>query len=59
MSKSSKTQKSGLPPAPTSQEAWHKPKARRFGFLAGELKVPPDFDEMGREAIEQLFDDQD
>jgi antitoxin (DNA-binding transcriptional repressor) of toxin-antitoxin stability system len=30
---------------------------RRLGFLRGEIDVPADFDEMGREEIEQLFAD--
>jgi prevent-host-death family protein len=29
--------------------------ARRFGFLAGEIEVPDDFDEMGRAEIEAVF----
>ena len=29
---------------------------RRLGFMAGEIKVPDDFDGMGREEIEGLFD---
>ena len=28
---------------------------RRLGFLAGEISVPADFDQMGREDIEHLF----
>lgn len=28
---------------------------RRFGFLAGEISVPEDFDTMGSEKIEALF----
>lgn len=28
----------------------------RLGFLAGEIEVPDDFDTMGAEEIEQLFD---
>ena len=28
---------------------------RRIGFLKGQLKVPDDFDEMGREEIERGF----
>ncbi len=28
---------------------------RRLGFLAGEIKVPDDFDQMGAEEIERLF----
>ena len=29
---------------------------KRVGFLTGQIAVPEDFDEMGREEIEQLFD---
>lgn len=29
---------------------------RRFGFMAGQIMVPADFDRMGSEEIEQLFD---
>jgi prevent-host-death family protein len=29
---------------------------RRLGFLKGEISVPADFDEMGREEIERLFE---
>jgi prevent-host-death family protein len=32
---------------------------RRIGFLAGQLQVPDDFDEMGREEIEEMFGLQD
>ena len=28
---------------------------RRVGFMAGEIAVPDDFDEMGRNEIERLF----
>jgi prevent-host-death family protein len=28
---------------------------RRIGFLAGQIEVPDDFDEMGSEEIEHLF----
>ena len=28
---------------------------RRVGFMDGEIKVPDDFDEMGREEIEKMF----
>ncbi len=28
---------------------------RRLGFLAGQIAVPEDFDQMGRAEIEQLF----
>ena len=30
-------------------------QARRLGFLAGEISVPDDFDQMGRNEIEHLF----
>ena len=30
-------------------------QVRRLGFLAGQFKVPEDFDRMGREEIEQMF----
>lgn len=31
-------------------------KVRRLGFMAGQITVPDDFDRMGGEMIEQLFD---
>jgi len=31
-------------------------QVRRLGFLAGEISVPDDFDEMGRDEIEKMFD---
>lgn len=30
-------------------------KAKRVGFMAGQLRVPADFDRMGRDEIESLF----
>ena len=30
-------------------------KPRRIGFMAGEIKVPDDFDTMGQDEIERLF----
>jgi prevent-host-death family protein len=36
---------------PTSQQV------RRLGFLAGQIKVPDDFDQMGAEAIAEMFGD--
>lgn len=30
-------------------------QVRRLGFMAGQIKVPADFDSMGRAEIEQLF----
>jgi prevent-host-death family protein len=35
--------------APTSSQV------RRLGFLAGQISVPDDFDQMGRDEIERLF----
>lgn len=32
-------------------------KPRRIGFMAGEIKVPDDFDRMGQKQIERLIDD--
>ena len=31
---------------------------KRIGFLAGQIEVPDDFDDMGREEIEQMFTQQ-
>ncbi|WLI90009.1 type II toxin-antitoxin system prevent-host-death family antitoxin [Massilia sp. R2A-15] len=31
-------------------------KPRRLGFLAGEFSIPDDFDTMGAQEIEQLFE---
>lgn len=30
-------------------------QVHRVGFMAGQISVPDDFDEMGREAIERIF----
>ncbi len=30
-------------------------KPRRLGFMKGQISIPDDFDEMGREEIEELF----
>lgn len=30
-------------------------KVRRLGFMEGQVSVPDDFDEIGREAIERMF----
>ena len=30
-------------------------ETKRIGFLAGQIEVPDDFDDMGREEIERLF----
>ncbi len=32
-----------------------KPKSRRLGFLAGQIKVPDDFDDMFVDEIEEMF----
>jgi prevent-host-death family protein len=32
---------------------------RRIGFMAGQIAVPDDFDSMGRERIERLFQGRD
>jgi prevent-host-death family protein len=48
--------KAGRPVAkmvPLGKSEGKKPK--RLGFMAGALKVPDDFDTMGREEIEALF----
>jgi antitoxin (DNA-binding transcriptional repressor) of toxin-antitoxin stability system len=33
-----------------------KPERRRLGFMAGQIRVPDDFDRMGDRAIEVLFE---
>lgn len=33
-------------------------QAKRLGFMEGQLKVPADFDRMGGDVIESLFDGQ-
>ena len=40
----------------TALEAPGPGKIRRLGFMAGQFTVPDDFDQMGRDQIEQLFD---
>jgi prevent-host-death family protein len=39
----------------TSLDAPSAAQRKRIGFLAGQIEVPEDFDEMGREEIERLF----
>jgi prevent-host-death family protein len=34
-------------------------RGRRIGFLEGQIKVPADFDRMGRKRIEKLFEGRD
>ncbi|HTX42724.1 MAG TPA: type II toxin-antitoxin system prevent-host-death family antitoxin [Acidobacteriaceae bacterium] len=41
----------------TAIDAPEQAAVRRTGFLAGEVAVPDDFDEMGRAEIEQMFCD--
>ncbi len=41
----------------TAIDAPEKEAVRRTGFLAGQIAVPDDFDEMGRAEIEQMFCD--
>ena len=31
-------------------------QVRRLGFMAGQISVPDDFDHMGKEEIERIFD---
>jgi len=33
-------------------------KMKRFGFMAGQIKVPDDFDTMGADEIQQMFEGQ-
>jgi prevent-host-death family protein len=37
-------------------DAPEKREIRRLGFLAGAIRVPDDFDTMGREAVARLFE---
>lgn len=39
----------------TSIDAPEPKQAKRVGFLAGQIEVPPDFDRMGEEEIQDLF----
>jgi prevent-host-death family protein len=39
----------------TSLDAPTGSQLRRLGFMSGQISVPDDFDQMGREQIEQLF----
>ncbi|AIE86363.1 type II toxin-antitoxin system Phd/YefM family antitoxin [Fimbriimonas ginsengisoli] len=32
-----------------------EPRKGRIGFMSGEISVPEDFDQMGAEAIEEMF----
>jgi prevent-host-death family protein len=37
-------------------EASEQSPGKRLGFMRGEIAVPPDFDRMGREEIDRLFE---
>ncbi|WP_342118928.1 type II toxin-antitoxin system Phd/YefM family antitoxin [Pseudoduganella sp. OTU4001] len=39
----------------TALAADGKPKVQRLGFLEGQFLVPDDFDELGRDEIEDMF----
>ena len=39
----------------TPIEPADSPVQMRFGFMAGEIRIPPDFDEMGSEEIAEVF----
>ncbi len=39
----------------TALDAPARGERRRIGFLSGEIKTPDDFNEMGRQSIEQMF----
>jgi prevent-host-death family protein len=40
----------------TALDAPTPTQVRRFGFMAGQIAVPKDFDMMGRSEIEQIFE---
>ena len=40
----------------TAIEAPPAKQIRRIGFLEGQFEIPDDFDDMGREEIQQLFE---
>lgn len=40
----------------TSLKAHGSSRPKRFGFMAGELKVPEDFNTMGASEIQQIFE---
>lgn len=49
--------KSGKPMVMVSAYVPPAPPAARVGFLAGQLTVPDDFDSMGQEEIQAMFED--
>lgn len=48
--------KSGKPMVTVTAYAPPPAPAKRIGFMAGRLEVPEDFDSMGREEIQALFE---
>ncbi|MFC5344655.1 type II toxin-antitoxin system Phd/YefM family antitoxin [Brevundimonas staleyi] len=46
-----------LEPQPTEDRV--AMAARRIGFLKGQMSIPDDFNEMGREEIERMFNGDD
>jgi antitoxin (DNA-binding transcriptional repressor) of toxin-antitoxin stability system len=52
--------KSGKPMVKVTALDTPEPSQRkRFGFMAGQIKVPDDFNTMGGEEIQKLFEDED
>ncbi len=43
----------------TAIEAPEPPKMRRLGFLEGRWNIPEDFDRMGEEEIQRMFEGRD
>ena len=48
--------KSGKPMVTVSAYAPPPDPARRVGFLKGRLEIPEDFDDMGKEKIQAMFE---
>ena len=48
--------KAGRPVAQLGPLRPRSPAERRLGFLPGRVSVPEDFDTMGRDVIQELFD---
>ncbi|MFT4247351.1 MAG: type II toxin-antitoxin system Phd/YefM family antitoxin [Pseudomonas sp.] len=47
--------KAGKPIAKVVPLRQENPSPRRTGFMLGQISVPADFDELGREQVESLF----
>lgn len=47
--------RSGRPVAKLTGLDEHRAAERRLGFMAGQIRVPDDFDEMGQDEIERAF----